>query len=79
MRLATFRKRDRPDRSLIAPFGVERLVPATVVQIGVARVLAFLGCAVAFSKVFSTTLHLRTFRKRDVRFANRVGVVKVIL
>ena len=57
MGFAKFGKRDGPNRSLVAALGMERLIPASVVQIIVALVLAFFRRSAALAKMTAAAFH----------------------
>lgn len=77
--IAEFRKRDRPDCTLVASFGVKGLVPSCIMQIGVAAVLALLWRTALFEEVIATTFHPTVLGECDVWFTDRVDVVEVLL
>ena len=51
---------------------------ARVVQVAVARVLSCLGRAALLKEVLSPAAHLAVLRERDVRLADRVGVIEIV-
>src|SRR5262249_54034755 len=78
VRVAEFGKRNGPDGSLVASERMKGLIPAAVVQIIAAAVLADLRRAAADAKMPPTAAHAAVFGEGHVRLADRVGVVVVI-
>src|SRR5262245_10309534 len=76
--VAEFGKRDRPDRALVASQRMKRLIPAGIVQIARAAVLARLRRAAANAKMPPAPPHATVWAKRHVRLADRVGVVVIV-
>ena len=53
--VAALTERNRPDRSLVSSAWVKSLIPTTIVQVGIAFILTFLGRPVPLAQVPSAT------------------------